>query len=177
VARTAQIGSDGSGSLGDLVVTPVAGAVELPPAGPWTIDPVHSSAVATARHLGIASIKARFSDISGRIEIGRPAEQSRVEAEIKAESIDTGIKMRDDHLRSPDFLDVERFPTVEYQGTGLTATGPDRCWVTAPTPSWPSWRIPDERAADRAGRARPAGHLQPAGGAQRAESADVPTVA
>ncbi|MFD4196969.1 MULTISPECIES: YceI family protein [Amycolatopsis] len=130
VARTAQIGSDGSGSLGDLVVTPVAGAVELPPAGPWTIDPVHSSAVATARHLGIASIKARFSDISGRIEIGRPAEQSRVEAEIKAASIDTGIKMRDDHLRSPEFLDVESYPVIGFVSTGMRQRGADT-WTLA----------------------------------------------
>jgi len=125
VARTAQISSDGSGSLGEIALAPVAGAIELPPPGPWTIDPVHSTVLATARHLGIASVKARFSDVNGRITVGRPIEQSSVFAEIKAAGIDTGIKMRDDHLRSPDFLDVETYPTIEFESTGLRQRGAD----------------------------------------------------
>jgi polyisoprenoid-binding protein YceI len=126
VARMAQVASDGSGSLGDVVLAPVAEAIDLPPAGPWVIDPMHSSVVATARHLGIASIKARFPDVSGRIDIGRPAERSSVHAEIKAASIDTGIKMRDDHLRSPDFLGVDEHPLIEYRGTGITSLGGEK---------------------------------------------------
>jgi polyisoprenoid-binding protein YceI len=125
VARTAQIGSDGTGSLGEIPLTPVAGSVELPPPGPWTIDPVHSAVVATARHLGIASIKARFGEVSGRITVGRPVEQSSVRAEITAASIDTGIKMRDDHLRSAEFLDVEAYPTIGFESTGLRQRGAD----------------------------------------------------
>ncbi|HVV09677.1 YceI family protein [Amycolatopsis sp.] len=125
VARTAQIGSDGSGSLGEIPLAPMAGAVELPPPGPWTIDPVHSTVVATARHLGIASIKARFSDVGGRITVGRPVEQSSVQAEIKAASIDTGITMRDDNLRSPEFLDVDSYPTIGFASTGLRQRGVD----------------------------------------------------
>jgi polyisoprenoid-binding protein YceI len=125
VARMAQVASDGSGSLGDVVLAPVAEAIDLPPAGPWVIDPMHSSVVATARHLGIASIKARFPDVSGRIEIGRPAERSSVHAEIKAASIDTGIRMRDDHLRSPDFLDVDVHPVITFTSSGLRQRGAD----------------------------------------------------
>ncbi|HJQ44898.1 MAG TPA: YceI family protein [Amycolatopsis sp.] len=130
VARTAQIGSEGSGSLGEIALAPMAGAVELPPPGPWTIDPVHSTVVATARHLGIASIKARFSDVGGRITVGRRPERSSVQAEIKAASIDTGIGMRDDHLRSPDFMDVEAFPTIGFESTGLRQRGADT-WTLA----------------------------------------------
>lgn len=128
VARTAQIGTDGSGSLGDVTLEPAAGAVKLPPAGPWVIDPAHSSVVATARHLGIASIKARFSELAGRIEVGRPVEQSSVRTQIQAAAIDTGIKMRDDHLRSPDFLDVDDYPLIEFVSTGMRVTGTDT-WV------------------------------------------------
>ncbi|MTD57670.1 YceI family protein [Amycolatopsis pithecellobii] len=130
VARTAQIGSDGAGSLGEIPLQPVAGSVELPPAGPWTIDPVHTTVVATARHLGIASIRARFGEVNGRITIGRPVEQSSVHAEIKAASIDSGIQMRDDHLRSPDFLDVETYPTISFASTALHQRGADR-WALA----------------------------------------------
>jgi polyisoprenoid-binding protein YceI len=125
VARTAQIRSDGSGSLGEVTLEPAAGAVKLPPAGPWVIDPAHSSVVATARHLGIASIKARFGDLAGQIQVGRPVEQSSVRAQIQAAGIDTGIKMRDDHLRSPDFLDVDAYPLIEFSSSGMTATGTD----------------------------------------------------
>ncbi|MFD8493910.1 YceI family protein [Amycolatopsis sp. NPDC059657] len=125
VAKTAQIGSDGTGSIGHISLVPVEGALELPPPGPWTIDPAHSSVVATARHLGIASIKARFPELTGTIMVGRPVEQSSVHAEITAAAIDTGIKMRDDHLRSPDFLDVDRFPTIVFDSTGLRQRGSD----------------------------------------------------
>lgn len=130
VARTAQIGSEGGGSLGEIAMAPMAGSVELPPPGPWTIDPVHSTVVATAKHLGIASIKARFSEVGGRITVAAPTERSSVQAEIKAASIDTGIRMRDDHLRSPDFLDVEAFPTIAFDSTGLRRLGADT-WTLA----------------------------------------------
>ena len=71
---------------------------------------------AVAQHLGISSVHGRFTEFGGRIEIaaGRRA-KSRVEAVIRAASIDTGNAMRDEHLRSPDFLDVERFPELTYR--------------------------------------------------------------
>jgi polyisoprenoid-binding protein YceI len=125
VARTAHVGSDGSGSLGEVLLAPTEEAVELPPAGPWVIDPVHSSVVATVRHLGISSIKARFTEVSGAIVVERPIERSSVRAEIKAAGIDTGVQMRDQHLRSADFLDVEAYPVIEFFSTGLRRAAAD----------------------------------------------------
>ncbi|SFP78216.1 Polyisoprenoid-binding protein YceI [Amycolatopsis arida] len=125
VARTALIRADGGGSLGDVVLEPAAGALPLPPAGPWVIDPAHSSVVTTARHLGISSIKARFTGVSGRIEVARPPERSSVLATIEAATIDTGVAMRDDHLRSSDFLDVAAYPWIEFASTGLRREGTD----------------------------------------------------
>jgi polyisoprenoid-binding protein YceI len=130
VARTAHIGSDGTGSLGEIPLSPMAGAVELPPPGPWTIDPAHSTVVATARHLGIASVKARFSEVGGRLMVARPIDKSSVFAEIKSASIDTGVKMRDDHLRSSDFFDVETYPTITFEATGLEQRGADSWTLT-----------------------------------------------
>ncbi|MFC7840153.1 YceI family protein [Streptomyces sp. NPDC001046] len=106
------------------------GGTELPPPGPWTVDPVHSSVAAVARHLGISSVHGRFTEFSGAIEIA-PGDvtASRVEAVIQAASVDTGNGMRDGHLRSPDFLDVERFPEITFRSTGLTAAGADRWTV------------------------------------------------
>ncbi|MEU1003627.1 MULTISPECIES: YceI family protein [Streptomyces] len=106
------------------------GGTELPPPGPWTVDPVHSSVAAVAQHLGISSVHGRFTEFSGAIEIAPDdVTKSRVEAVIRAASIDTGNGMRDGHLKSPDFLDVERFPEITFRSTGLTAAGSDRWTV------------------------------------------------
>jgi polyisoprenoid-binding protein YceI len=75
-------------------------------------------------------VHGRFTDFSGTIEIAPDdVTKSRVEAVIKAASIDTGNGMRDTHLRSGDFLDVERFPEITYRSTGLTQAGTDRWTV------------------------------------------------
>ncbi|WP_327098069.1 YceI family protein [Nocardia vinacea] len=128
VARSVQISSVGTGVLGEVVLVPVEGAVASPPPGPWTIDPVHSTVIATVRHLGIASIKARFAEVSGRLDIAEPFERSTGHAEIKAAGIDTGNSMRDNHLRSPEFLDVDTYPTIIFTGSGLRRTSGDT-WV------------------------------------------------
>jgi polyisoprenoid-binding protein YceI len=103
---------------------------ELPPPGPWTIDPAHSSVAAVARHLGISSVHGRFTDFAGTIEIAPDdVTRSQVEAVIRAGSIDTGNGTRDSHLKSPDFLDVARYPRITYRSSALTAAGPDRWTV------------------------------------------------
>ncbi|WP_067670657.1 YceI family protein [Nocardia miyunensis] len=126
VAQVARVGADGSGRLGQIVLAPEAGTNPAPPAGPWTIDPVHSTVLVTARHLGIASIKARFAEVSGRLNVAETLENTTGFAEIKTASIDTGIGMRDDHLRSPDFLDAEKYPVISFTGSGLRRTGGDK---------------------------------------------------
>ncbi|CAL9492056.1 YceI family protein [Streptomyces sp. enrichment culture] len=106
------------------------GGAELPPPGPWTVDPAHSTVGVVARHLGISSVRGRFTDFAASIEIAPDdVTGSRVEAVIRAASIDTGNGMRDTHLRSADFLDVDGHPEIRYRSTGLTAAGPDRWTV------------------------------------------------
>ncbi|MFF8031287.1 YceI family protein [Streptomyces sp. NPDC016626] len=106
------------------------GGTEPPPPGPWTVDPAHSSVAAVARHLGISSVRGRFTDFAATVEVAPDdIATSRVEAVIRAASIDTGNGTRDTHLRSADFLDVERYPEITYRSTGLTAAGPDRWTV------------------------------------------------
>ena len=94
----------------------------LPPAGRWAIDPLHTSVVATAHHLGLSAIRGRLDVADGLITVAEPFAGSSVEVTIAAASIDTGVGQRDDHLRSGDFLDVGTHPTITYRGTGLTAT-------------------------------------------------------
>ncbi len=125
MAQVARVGADGTGRLGDVVLAAEAGSNPIPPPGPWTIDPVHSTVIVTARHLGIASIKARFAEVSGRLNIAESLDKSTGYAEIKAASIDTGIGMRDDHLRSAEFLDVEKYPVISFTGSGFRRSGGD----------------------------------------------------
>ncbi|GGZ24460.1 YceI family protein [Streptomyces poonensis] len=128
-AVTAFVTASGRADIGAVTLTR-QGGTELPPPGPWTIDPVHSSVTAVAQHLGFASIRGRFDEFAGRIEIAPDdVARSRVEAVITASSIDTGNRMRDDHLRSGDFLDAGNHPQIIYRSSGLTASGTDRWTV------------------------------------------------
>ncbi|PGH49278.1 YceI family protein [Streptomyces sp. Ru87] len=127
-ASTAIVTASGRADVGTVVLAR-QGGVELPPPGVWTLDPAHSSVAAVAQHLGISSVHGRFTDFSGRIEIAEDTRKSTVDAVIRAGSIDTGNGMRDGHLKSPDFLDVERFPEIGYSGTEVEPAGPDHWTV------------------------------------------------
>ncbi|MFD9073673.1 YceI family protein [Streptomyces lasiicapitis] len=127
-AATALVTASGRADVGNVVLAR-AGGTELPPPGPWTIDPVHSSVAAVAQHLGISSVRGRFGEFSGRVEIAEDLEKSRVEAVIGAASVDTGNAMRDGHLKSADFLDVETYPEITYRSTALEPAGSDRWTV------------------------------------------------
>jgi polyisoprenoid-binding protein YceI len=127
VAATAVVTASGA-DLGSLVLAR-AGGVELPPPGPWTIDPAHSTVSAVAQHLGLTSVHGRFTEFGGRIEVAENPLSSSVEAVIEAASIDTGNGMRDGHLRSADFLDVDVHPKITYRSTGITPAGEARWTV------------------------------------------------
>lgn len=128
-ASTAIVGASGRADIGNVVLSR-QGGVELPPPGRWTIDPAHSAIVAVAQHLGISSVRGHFAEFSGHLRIAARVEESSVTATINAASVDTANKMRDDHLRSPDFLSVDSYPEITYRSTGgLTPAGPDRWTV------------------------------------------------
>ncbi len=127
-ASTAMIGTTGPAELGTVTLARQGGQ-GLPPPGPWTIDPVHSGIRVTIRHLGLSSIHGRFSEFGGRIQVAPHVEHSSVEAEIKAATVDTANSARDEHLRSEDFLEVERYPLIRYEGTRLVPSGADHWTV------------------------------------------------
>ncbi|WP_105970360.1 YceI family protein [Streptomyces geranii] len=129
-ASSAIVTASGRTEVGTVTLARLGGGAELPPPGTWLVDPAHSSVGAVAQHLGISSVRGRFTEFTAAIEIA-PDEvaKSRVEAVISAASIDTGNATRDDHLRSADFLDVERHPEITFRSTGLTpGAGADR-WL------------------------------------------------
>ena len=86
----------------------------------WTIDPAHTSVEFSARHMMITTVKGRFADVEGTIQTDEqtPA-RSVVEATIKVPSIDTRNEQRDQHLRSGDFLDADKFPAITFKSTRI----------------------------------------------------------
>lgn len=90
------------------------------------LDPTHSSAEFSVRHLMIASVTGRFKTVRGTIHYDEadPA-RSRVEAEIDVGSLDSGVVDRDAHLRSADFFDAEKHPTIAFASKRIELTGPD----------------------------------------------------
>jgi polyisoprenoid-binding protein YceI len=99
----------------------VAG-IELPPAGTYAFDKGHTQVGFVARHM-ISKVRGRFTEFDGQIVIGETPEESQVEVEIQAASIQTDQQIRDDHLKSPDFLDVENFPKLTFKSTEVRLTG------------------------------------------------------
>jgi polyisoprenoid-binding protein YceI len=87
-------------------------------AATWDIDPAHSDVGFKVKHMMISNVRGAFSDVKGTIEYD-PASpsQTTINVTIQAASIDTGVEKRDDHLRSPDFFDVKKFPTLVFKST------------------------------------------------------------
>ena len=97
--------------------------ITLPDAGAWVIDPTHTAVTFSARHLMAAKVRGSFKAFSGEIDVDGNHEASAVNVSIDAASIDTGTADRDNHLRSPDFLDVENFPTIEFKSGAVRSAG------------------------------------------------------
>lgn len=97
----------------------------------WQIDPAHTHVEFSVKHMMITSVKGRFTDVTGTIHLddGKPA-RSSVEATLKAASVDTRVDQRDTHLRSADFLDVERFPEITFRSTRVEPRGDGHALVT-----------------------------------------------
>jgi polyisoprenoid-binding protein YceI len=90
----------------------------------WNIDPVHTTAEFKVRHMMITNVKGHFKPVNGVITIEEDdISRSHVEASIDAASVDTREPDRDTHLRSAEFLDVEKFPTLTFTSTRVTRTG------------------------------------------------------
>ncbi|WP_340379598.1 YceI family protein [Streptomyces sp. SS7] len=126
---TATVGENALASLGDVTLQ-LAQPPELPAPGDWDIEPTHSSIGFTARHIGLARIHGRFNSFAGVVRIAERVEQSAMHVVIDAASIDTNVRMRDEHLRSADFLDVKRYPTLEFYSERFTHKGGSRWAVT-----------------------------------------------
>lgn len=97
----------------------------------YTIDPAHSSAQFSVRHMMISNVRGGFSSVKGTIEYdaANPGDSS-VDIEIDANTIKTLDESRDAHLKSADFLDTEKYPTITFKSTKVATTGDGEASVT-----------------------------------------------
>lgn len=94
----------------------------FPPPGTWMFDQPHTRIGFVARHM-LSRIHGRFAAFEGKVVIAERPEDSWVEVEIEAGSIGTDTEMRDNHLRSGDFLEIETFPKLTFRSRELRPTG------------------------------------------------------
>ena len=100
-------------------------------AGTWQIDPNHSAAQFSVRHLGVSTVRGAFTKVSGTAKYD-PADPSKtaLDATIDANSVDTRVEARDKDLRSPHFLEVEKYPTITFHSKLAKAAGEGKLHVT-----------------------------------------------
>ena len=107
--------------------TRIVNGRHVPEVGAWAIDPSHASFEFVARHL-MAKVRGRFSGVSGVVTIAEVPEESTLELEIDASTVDTSDPRRDDHLRSSDFFGVEDDPTISFRSTAVRPGASDNEW-------------------------------------------------
>jgi polyisoprenoid-binding protein YceI len=97
----------------------------------WHLDPPHSSAQFSVRHLGVSTVRGAFTKVSGSV-VYDPANlnKSSIQATIDAASVDTRVEVRDNDLRSPRFLDAQKYPTITFTSKKVEAAGEGKLKVT-----------------------------------------------
>lgn len=111
--------------LTTALITPVSVMADS-----YTIDPTHTYPNFTINHLGFSNVHGRFGKTEGTLTIDQEKGMGSVSVTVDTASVDTGFKKRDDHLRSPDFFNVNEFPTMTYKSTKVTFNGKSAATVS-----------------------------------------------
>ena len=109
--------------LATAPATRAVAGVEIPAPGVWAIDPGHADVAFIGRHFMLTKVRGRFTDVRGTVVVGEDVADSSVAVTIGMASVSSGAQDRDDHLRSPDFFDVERHPTATFASTAVQWDG------------------------------------------------------
>lgn len=109
-----------------LLLTPLAGAQTQT----WYLDPPHSAAQFSVRHMGISTVRGTFTKVNGVVEDSPDLSKDSVKVTIDASSVDTRVEMRDKDLRSDNFFDVAKYPTITFQSKRVESAGAGKLKVT-----------------------------------------------
>jgi polyisoprenoid-binding protein YceI len=131
VSSLALVGIALAGSFLASAKSPAPAALPAVAAATYTVDTVHSAVIFSTTHLNTSRAYGRFNDITGTFTVDtEKPENSKVEIQIKVESIDTAHSGRDDHLRGPDFFDVKQFPLATFTSSSVEKTAEKKWKVT-----------------------------------------------
>jgi polyisoprenoid-binding protein YceI len=109
---------------GVLLVSFLTAALPAAAQTTWTVDPNHSSAQFTVRHMGLSNVTGTFNKVSGTAQLDDSNwTKSSVDAVIDVASVDTRVEGRDKDLRSPNFFDAEKYPTMEFKSKSVQKNG------------------------------------------------------
>lgn len=101
-----------------------AGAGAYAQTSTWTIDPAHSSTNFQIRHMGVSNVHGSLGSIKGTVTYNeKDITKSSVDATIDATTISTGVDARDKDLKSPNYFDIEKYPTITFKSTSITNNG------------------------------------------------------
>ena len=99
-------------------------AAALAQSSQWQIDPAHTTTGFTVRHMGISNVHGRFTKVEGAATIDdSDVTKSSVNATMYVDSIDTGVQMRDNDLKSPNYFDAAQFPTITFKSKSISKNG------------------------------------------------------
>jgi polyisoprenoid-binding protein YceI len=118
-------------SLLPVVAALLLGGTALTQTQTWNIDPNHTAAQFSVRHMGISTVRGAFTKLSGVVQFDAAApEKTTIDASIDANSIDTRVEMRDNDLRSPNFFEVAKYPTLTFKSKRVEVEGSGKLKVT-----------------------------------------------
>ena len=117
--------------LAFLAVVALLAASAVAEVQTWQIDPNHTAAQFSVRHMGISTVRGAFTKVNGTAQYD-PADPGKtsLDASIDAASVDTRVSMRDDDLRSPNYFDVAKYPTITFKSKSVQAAGQGKLKIT-----------------------------------------------
>ncbi len=115
-----------------LVIALAMAASAVAQAGTWQIDPNHTAAQFSVRHLGVSTVRGAFTKVTGTVKHD-PADPTKdsIDVTIDANSVDTRVEMRDNDLRSARFFDVQKYPTMTFHSKSVKVSGAGKLQITA----------------------------------------------
>ena len=114
-----------------LLIVVALGLPSLARAATWNLDPAHTSVQFSVRHLMVSTVRGAFAKVTGTAQVDeKDLTRTKIQATIDAASIDTRVEKRDAHLKSPDFLDVAKYPTITFVSKKIEQVDPGHFKVT-----------------------------------------------